>query len=106
MRQFGLYNPLLNPLVEGMEIGRLVAFGVALSLCRVVMEGCDSGLELLVKQLQLLLLDDVFAVESHLLPLTIILQLFFHLLSHLVEHLKEWAFPLLQRLDIRIRLLR
>ena len=97
MRQLGLHDPLLDQLVEGMKIGRPVALGIALSLYGVVLEGYDLGLKPLVKQPQLFLFsDDVFAVESHLLPLTIRLQLlFFHLLSHLVEHLKEWVFLLL-----------
>ena len=92
----------MDQLVEGIEIRRYVARVVALSLCRVVLESCDLGLNLLLKQLQLLLLlDDVFAVESHLLPLMIRLQLLFlHLLSHLVEHLKKWVFSLLRQLDI------
>ena len=45
--QLGLHDPLLDQLVESMEIGRPVALGVALSLCRVVLEG--MALELLVE---------------------------------------------------------
>jgi len=60
-------------------------------------KGCDLDQELLVEQFQLLLLlEDVFAIESHPLSLLIGLRLLFlHFLSHLVERLKELVFVLL-----------
>ena len=80
-----------------MEVKRLVSVGVALCLCRVVLEGYDLDLELLVEQYQLFLLSkDVFTVKSHLLSLTIKLRLlFFHLFLHLVDNLEELVFTLL-----------
>jgi len=72
VRQLGLHDLLLDQLIEGMEIGRLVALGVILSLCKVVPESCDLGLEQLAKQPQLFLFpDNVLAIESHPLSLTI-----------------------------------
>ena len=46
MRQLGLNDPLLDQPVEDMEIKGPVAHEVALSLSRVVLEGCDLGPEL------------------------------------------------------------
>ena len=52
---------------QGSGARRPVVIGVALCLHWVVLEGGDLGQELLVKQSQLLLLlKDVFAVESYL----------------------------------------
>ena len=51
VRQLGFHDLLLDQLVEGMEIGGPVALELVLSLCRVVLEGYDSGMELLVKHL-------------------------------------------------------
>ena len=50
IRRFSLHDPLLNQLVEGMEIKRSIAIRFALNLCKVVLEGNDLGLELLDKQ--------------------------------------------------------
>ena len=49
MRQLGFHDPLLDQLIEGMEIGKLVTLGVAVSFCRVFLKGFDLGLQLLVK---------------------------------------------------------
>ena len=86
MRQLSLHNPLLDQLVEGIKIEKLVALRVALILYWVVLKDCDSCLELLIEQSQQLLLpEDLLAVENHLLPLAIRLRmLFLHLLSHLI----------------------
>ena len=48
-QRLGLYDPLLDELVEGKEIGRPVVFYLAPSLCCIILEGCDSGLDLLVE---------------------------------------------------------
>ena len=44
-----LHDPLLDELVEGKEIGRLVVLEFAPNLCWIVLEGYDLGLDLLVK---------------------------------------------------------
>ena len=49
MRQLGLHDPLLDQLVESVEIRGPVALGVTFYLRRVVLEGCDLGLELLIE---------------------------------------------------------
>jgi len=96
-----LHDPLLDQLIEGKEIRRHVVLELARNLYWIVLEGCDFGLELLVEQSQLLLLlEDIFVIEGHLLPLAIgLLMLFLNLLSHLVEHLKELVFTLMRWLD-------
>ena len=43
VRQLGLHDPLLNQLVEDMEIGKLV-LGIVLHLYRVILESCDLSL--------------------------------------------------------------
>ena len=45
----GLYDPLLDQLIEGKKIGRPIVSKLAPSLCWIVLEGCDLGLELLVE---------------------------------------------------------
>ena len=96
-----LHDPLLDQLIEGKEIRRHVVLELAPSLYWIILEGCDFGLELLVGQSQLLLLlEDIFVIEGHLLPLAIgLLMLFLNLLSHLVEHPKEMVFTLMRWLD-------
>jgi len=93
-----LLDPLLDQRVESMEVKRPVVLGIAIHLYCVILEGCDLSLELLVEQSQLLLLlKNVLAIKSHLLPLTIRLHmLFLHLFSHLIEHLKELIFVLVR----------
>jgi len=49
LRQLGLHDPFLDQLVEGMKTQGSVRLEVALCLCRVVLDGCDLGLELLVE---------------------------------------------------------
>jgi len=56
--------------------------------------------EALLNKLFQVLLEDIFAVENHLLSLAIRFRLLFlRLLFHLVEHLKEMVFALLRWLD-------
>ena len=63
-----LHDPLLDQLIED-KIGRSVVLELTPSLCWIVLEGCDLGLELLVEQSQLLLLsEDILAIEGYLLP--------------------------------------
>ena len=49
LRQFSLHNLFLDQLIEGMKTRGSVAFGVALCLCNIVLEGCNLGLEQLVE---------------------------------------------------------
>jgi len=49
-QRLGLHDPLLDDLIEGKEIRRPVILKLAPSLCLIVLEGCDLGLELLVDQ--------------------------------------------------------
>ena len=49
IRWFSLHDLLLDQLIKGMEIRRSVALGATLSLCKVVLEGCDLGMKLLVE---------------------------------------------------------
>ena len=49
LRQLGLHDLFLDQLVEGMETMGSVAFEVTFCLCRVVPEGCNLGLKLLVE---------------------------------------------------------
>jgi len=84
----------------GRRLGDLFVLELTPSLCWIILKGCDLGLELLVKHQFLLLLKDIFAIEGHLLLLTIrLLLLFLYLISHLVGHLKELVFMLLRWLD-------
>jgi len=47
--QLGLPDPLLNQLIEGVEIERLSILGLAFCLYWVILEGCNFVLELLVE---------------------------------------------------------
>jgi len=102
--QLGFRNPSLDQLVKGSEVRRSNDF------CRwlVVLEHSDLSLELIVELSQcLLLMDDILAVESRLLPIMIRLGLlFFYLLFYIGEHLNELVFVLLWWLDTSTWLLR
>ena len=71
LRQLGLYDPLLDQLVEGVDIWGPPALGVTFCVHEVILEGGDLSLELLIKQLQFLFAEDVVTFERHLLPLLI-----------------------------------
>ena len=87
--ELGLHDPLLDQLIEDMEIRGPVVLDVTLCLCGVVLKDGDLRLELLIKLLQLFLFaKDVIAVENYLLSLAVRLLLFLHLLLHLPKHLK------------------
>ena len=49
LRQLSLHYPFLDQLVEGMDTWGSIALGVAFCLRRVVLEGCNLGLETLVE---------------------------------------------------------
>jgi len=51
LRQLGLYDPLLDQLIESLKIWVPPALGVALCVHEVVLEGDNLSLELLGKQL-------------------------------------------------------
>ena len=80
--ELGLHDPLLDQLLEDVEIWGPAVLAVTLCPCRFVLKGDDLSLELLVEQLQLFLFaKDVVVVENHMLPLAILLLLLFlHLL--------------------------
>jgi len=72
------------------------------------LEGNDLNLELAVELPQCLLVtDEIFTIESRLLPIAIRLGLLLiHLLLHVDEYLKEFVFMLLRWLDTSGCLLR
>ena len=49
LRQLGLHDLFLDQLIEGIKIQEPPALRIALRLRRVLLEGCDLGLELLVE---------------------------------------------------------
>ena len=48
-QRLGLHDPLLDELVEGKKIGRPVVLELTPSICRIILEGCNLVLELLVE---------------------------------------------------------
>ena len=100
----------LDPLSEGLKVGRFCSSRIALQLCQGqgVLEGSDLSLELVVELSQCLLFtDDIFPIENRLLLITIWLGLLlFHLLFDVSKHLKEMIFGLLWWLDTGVYPLR
>ena len=87
--ELGLHDPLLDQLIEDMEIWGPVVLGVTLHPCGLVLKDDDLRLELLIKLLQLFqFAKDVITVENYLLSLVVRLLLFLHPLLHLPKHLK------------------
>ena len=71
VRQLGFRDPLLNQLVEDMEIEKLV-LGIILRLYRVVLESYDLSLELFIEPPQCLMLTNgILTVESCMLLIVI-----------------------------------
>jgi len=64
LRQLGLLDLLLDQFIEGMKIQRPPILGVAFCSCKVVLEGDELSLKLLIKLFQFFLfMKDVITVE-------------------------------------------
>jgi len=71
LRQLGIDNPLLDQFIEGVEIRGSLVLGVAYCSHRVVLEGDDLSLKLLIELLQFFLFTKDVTIERHLRPLAI-----------------------------------